>query len=49
MKAASEILRGEGTPMSDHRASSAYRSHMLGTALLKLYSQSVIESKEVSA
>ena len=49
VKAASEVLRGEGTPMSDHRASSAYRSHMLGTALLKLYSQTTLASKEVSA
>ncbi|REJ03979.1 xanthine dehydrogenase small subunit [Microbacterium bovistercoris] len=49
VKAASAVLQGEGTPMSDHRASSDYRSHMLGTALLKLYSQTVIASKEVSA
>lgn len=49
VKAASKILQAEGTPMSDHRASSDYRSHMLGTSLLKLYSQTVIESKEVSA
>lgn len=49
VKQASEVLRGEGTPMSDHRASSDYRSHMLGTSLLKLYSSTVIESKEVSA
>jgi len=49
VKAAAEILRGEGTPMSDHRASSEYRSLMLNTALLKLYSATVIESKEVSA
>src|SRR5690606_34668643 len=42
VKRASEILRGEGTPMSDHRASADYRSHMLGTALLKLYSTTVI-------
>ncbi|GAA4480678.1 xanthine dehydrogenase small subunit [Microbacterium panaciterrae] len=48
VKAAAEILRSEGTPMSDHRASSDYRSHMLRTSLLKLYSQTVIESKEVS-
>ena len=52
---ASEILRAEGTPMSDHRASSDYRSHMLGTSLLKLYSSiprpqnEGIESKEVPA
>ncbi|MGP6178368.1 xanthine dehydrogenase small subunit [Microbacterium sp. A196] len=49
IKRASEILRAEGTPMSDHRASADYRSHMLGTSLLKLYSTTVIESKEVSA
>ncbi|MGO2745951.1 xanthine dehydrogenase small subunit [Microbacterium sp.] len=49
IKRASEILRAEGTPMSDHRASSDYRSHMLGTSLLKFYSTTVIESKEVSA
>ncbi|MDL9979496.1 xanthine dehydrogenase small subunit [Microbacterium sp. ASV49] len=49
VKHASAILQAEGTPMSDHRASSDYRSHMLGTSLLKLYSQTVIQSKEVSA
>lgn len=49
VRAASKVLQGEGTPMSDHRASSEYRSLMLGSALLKLYSQAVIESKEVSA
>ncbi|MFJ2740643.1 xanthine dehydrogenase small subunit [Streptomyces sp. NPDC087440] len=37
--AAARILRGEGTPMSDHRASSLYRSAMLGTSLKKLYAQ----------
>ena len=31
------VLRGEGTPMDDHRASAAYRSAMLGDALLKLW------------
>ncbi len=49
VRAASEILGGEGTPMSDHRASAEYRSLMLNTALLKLYSRTVIESKEVPA
>lgn len=49
VRAASEVLGGEGTPMSDHRASSEYRSLMLNTALLKLYSTTVIESKEVPA
>ncbi|MBO9624922.1 MAG: FAD binding domain-containing protein [Microbacterium sp.] len=49
VRAASEVLGGEGTPMSDHRASADYRSLMLNTALLKLYSRTVIESKEVPA
>lgn len=49
VRAASEILGSEGTPMSDHRASADYRALMLNTALLKLYSATVIESKEVSA
>lgn len=49
VKQASGILQAEGTPMSDHRASSDYRAHMLGSALLKFYSQTVIQSKEVSA
>ncbi|HRW18375.1 MAG TPA: FAD binding domain-containing protein [Dermatophilaceae bacterium] len=33
---ASEVLAGEGTPMSDHRASAAYRQAMLRTALPRL-------------
>ncbi|MGW3324147.1 xanthine dehydrogenase small subunit [Streptomyces virginiae] len=37
--AAARVLRGEGTPMSDHRASSVYRSAMLGQSLLKLHAQ----------
>ncbi len=37
VRAAAEVLRGEGTPMDDHRASAAYRSAMLGNALLKLW------------
>ncbi|HIW91803.1 MAG TPA: FAD binding domain-containing protein [Candidatus Corynebacterium avicola] len=37
--AAAEILRGEGTPMSDHRASSAYRSAMLGTSLERFWAE----------
>nr|WP_258132293.1 FAD binding domain-containing protein [Microbacterium sp. MYb62] len=49
VRAASEVLGSEGTPMSDHRASADYRALMLNTALLKLYSATVIESKEVSA
>ena len=31
------VLRGEGTPMDDHRASAAYRSAMLGQSLRKLW------------
>jgi xanthine dehydrogenase small subunit len=34
---AAGVLRDEGTPMDDHRASAAYRSAMLGNALLKLW------------
>ena len=33
------MLRGEGTPMDDHRASAAYRSAMLGNALRKLWAE----------
>ena len=39
VEAAARVLRGEGTPMSDHRASSLYRSAMLGQSLLKLHAQ----------
>jgi xanthine dehydrogenase small subunit len=39
VEAAARVLRGEGTPMDDHRASSLYRSAMLGQSLLKLYAQ----------
>ncbi|MEU3400599.1 xanthine dehydrogenase small subunit [Streptomyces filamentosus] len=38
-EAAARVLRGQGTPMDDHRASSPYRSAMLGQSLLKLYAQ----------
>ncbi|MEU7047648.1 xanthine dehydrogenase small subunit [Streptomyces eurythermus] len=37
VEAAARVLRAEGTPMSDHRASADYRSAMLGQSLLKLY------------
>lgn len=49
VRAASAVLGSEGTPMSDHRASSEYRALMLNTALLKLYSTTVINNEEVSA
>ena len=39
VEAAAQVLRSEGTPMNDHRASSDYRSAMLGQSLLKLYAQ----------
>ncbi|MGO1276087.1 MAG: xanthine dehydrogenase small subunit, partial [Corynebacterium variabile] len=34
---AAAVLRAEGTPMSDHRASSAYRTAMLGTSLERFF------------
>jgi xanthine dehydrogenase small subunit len=37
VEAAAEVLRAEGTPLDDHRASAAYRSTMLGNALRKLW------------
>jgi xanthine dehydrogenase small subunit len=37
VETASAVLAGEGTPLDDHRASSRYRSAMLGMALRKLY------------
>lgn len=42
VKRAAAILGGEGTPMSDHRASSSYRSIMLSSALIKLYTQNTM-------
>ncbi|RKT03335.1 xanthine dehydrogenase small subunit [Streptomyces sp. 3211.6] len=38
-QAAAEVLKTQGTPMDDHRASAGYRSAMLGQSLLKLYAQ----------
>jgi len=37
---AASVLRGEGTPMSDQRASADYRSAMLGNALRRLWAES---------
>jgi xanthine dehydrogenase small subunit len=34
---AAAVLRDEGTPIDDHRASAAYRAAMLGQSLLKLH------------
>ncbi len=36
---AAEVLNGEATPISDHRASAAYRTAMLGASLRKFYAQ----------
>ena len=37
--AAAEVLVGEGTPISDQRASAAYRAAMLGQSLRKLWAE----------
>ena len=37
VRAAAQVMRGEGTPLSDHRASAAYRAAMLEQILLKFY------------
>src|SRR4051794_9718609 len=37
VQAAADVMRGEGTPLDDHRASAAYRSAVLGTSLLRLH------------
>jgi xanthine dehydrogenase small subunit len=39
VREAAQVMRAEGTPMDDHRASAAYRSATLGTALLKLHAE----------
>ncbi|NML51725.1 2Fe-2S iron-sulfur cluster binding domain-containing protein [Streptomyces sp. R302] len=44
VEAAACELRGEGTPMDDHRASALYRSAMLGQSLLKLHAQTTTEA-----
>jgi xanthine dehydrogenase small subunit len=40
---AAAVLRGEGTPIDDHRASAAYRAAMLGQSLLKFHTESAQE------
>lgn len=50
VREAAEVMRGEGTPMDDHRSSAAYRKAMLGTALLKLHADDTqAQTEEVSA
>ena len=44
VRAAAEVLAGEGTPLSDHRASARYRTAMLRTSLLKLYATAPAET-----
>jgi xanthine dehydrogenase small subunit len=39
VREAAVVMRGEGSPMDDHRASSIYRSAMLGQSLLKLFTE----------
>ncbi|GAA3600651.1 FAD binding domain-containing protein [Kineosporia mesophila] len=39
VEAAAEVLRAEGTPMSDHRASADYRAAMLGESLRRFSAQ----------
>lgn len=39
VREAAAVLRGEGTPLDDHRASAAYRTAMLGQALLRLHAE----------
>ncbi len=39
VEAAAEVLGGEGTPISDQRASAEYRAAMLGESLRKLFSE----------
>ncbi|MFD0369614.1 xanthine dehydrogenase small subunit [Streptomyces sp. NPDC127114] len=41
---AARVLRAQGTPMDDHRASAAYRSAMLGQSLMKTYAQTTTEA-----
>ncbi|MFE9577104.1 xanthine dehydrogenase small subunit [Nocardia sp. NPDC006044] len=43
IETAARILRDEGTPLADHRASAEYRSAMLGQSLRKLYAHTISE------
>lgn len=48
VREAAAVMRAEGTPMDDHRASAAYRTATLGTALLKLHAETATQ-QEVGA
>jgi xanthine dehydrogenase small subunit len=39
VREAAGVMAGEGTPIDDHRATGAFRTAMLGTALRKLYAE----------
>lgn len=39
VRAAAEVMAGEGTPMDDHRASSKYRTAMLASSLERFYAE----------
>ncbi|GAA1114282.1 FAD binding domain-containing protein [Kribbella jejuensis] len=41
VRTAAAVMASEGTPMDDHRASSSYRSAMLGQSLLRFYFKGV--------
>jgi xanthine dehydrogenase small subunit len=43
VRATAEVLSGEGTPIDDHRASSAYRAAMLGQSLFRLHAENSLE------
>lgn len=49
VRSAAAVLGGEGTPLSDQRASAEYRALMLNRSLLKLYRATSLEPKDVSA
>ena len=50
MRVAADVLGREGTPIDDHRASAAYRSAMLHTALPRLHARTTARpSPEVTA
>ncbi|UUZ59844.1 FAD binding domain-containing protein [Nocardioides sp. B-3] len=49
VREAAAVMASEGTPMDDHRASSTYRSAMLGQSLLRLYAAHRPDRLEASA
>ena len=46
VREAATVLRSEGTPIDDHRASALYRTAMLGQSLLKLHFESDTDSAQ---